>query len=49
MMAALEKAGIDIHALGEQLQIEGRDSFNESWNDLIKAIKSKGAALAATA
>ena len=48
-MAALEKAGIDIHALGEQLQIEGRDSFNESWDDLIKAIKSKGAALAATA
>ena len=34
-------AGIDVDALGEQLQIEGRDSFNKSWHDLMNAIDEK--------
>ncbi|MEE2907486.1 MAG: transaldolase [Planctomycetota bacterium] len=34
-------AGIDVDALGERLQIEGRDSFNDAWNDLMNAIDEK--------
>ncbi len=40
-IAACEAAGIDVSALGEQLQIEGRDSFNASWHDLMDAIDEK--------
>ncbi|MCH2153270.1 MAG: transaldolase [Phycisphaerales bacterium] len=35
------EAGVDVEALGEQLQIEGRDSFNKSWHDLMEAIEQK--------
>lgn len=34
-------AGVDVDALGERLQIEGRDAFNKSWDDLMKAIDEK--------
>ena len=39
------KAGIDIDALGTQLQDEGASSFAKSWNELMAVIESKIAAL----
>jgi transaldolase len=41
------KAGIDIDALGHQLQEEGAGSFVKSWNDLLECISSKSKALRA--
>ncbi|MGA9057438.1 MAG: transaldolase [Terriglobia bacterium] len=38
-------AGIDIDALGTQLQEEGAGSFVKSWNDLLECIASKSKAL----
>jgi len=38
-------AGIDIDALGEQLQVEGAKSFVNSWNELMGVIESKSAVL----
>jgi transaldolase len=43
---AVTKAGIDLDATAQTLQVEGRDSFDKSWNDLIACIDSKAAALA---
>jgi len=40
-VAKCNAAGIDVDALGERLQVEGRDSFNASWNDLMNAIDQK--------
>ncbi len=40
------KAGIDINALGVQLQDEGAKSFVKSWNELMNVIASKSASLA---
>ena len=39
-------AGIDIHALARQLQTDTASSFVKSWNELMRVITSKGAALA---
>jgi transaldolase len=39
------KAGIDVHALGAQLQEEGAASFVKSWNDLLARIEAKSKAL----
>jgi transaldolase len=39
------KAGISIDTLAGQLQDEGARSFMRSWNELMAAIASKGAAL----
>jgi transaldolase len=39
------KAGIDVDALGNQLQDEGAKSFVKSWNDLMSVITSKSAVL----
>jgi transaldolase len=38
-------AGVDVSALATQLQEQGADSFDKSWNDLLKVISSKTAAL----
>jgi len=38
-------AGVDVGALATRLQDEGADSFDKSWNDLLKVISSKSAAL----
>jgi transaldolase len=38
-------SGVDVDALATELQEEGADSFDKSWNDLLKVISSKGAAL----
>jgi transaldolase len=39
------KAGIDIDALGAQLQDEGASSFVKSWNELMEVIEYKSAAI----
>jgi len=39
------KAGIDIDALGQQLQVEGAAAFVKSWNELLGVIESKSAVL----
>jgi transaldolase len=36
-----EDAGIDLAALAQRLQDEGKDSFNKSWEDLLKTIGQK--------
>jgi transaldolase len=36
-----EGAGIDLEALAQRLQDEGKSSFNKSWEDLLKTIGSK--------
>jgi transaldolase len=41
------KAGIDLDALGTQLQEEGAGSFVKSWNDLMQCLASKSEALKA--
>jgi transaldolase len=45
VLRKLAKAGIDIDALGAQLQEEGASSFVKSWNELMTVIESKSAAL----
>jgi transaldolase len=44
-LAEFVKAGVDIDALGGQLQREGADSFVKSWDDLLECIIEKSAAL----
>ena len=39
------KAGVNLSALGAQLQEEGATSFVKSWNDLLNVLSSKTAAL----
>ena len=41
------KAGVNVDALGAQLQVEGAESFVKSWNDLLECIASKSKALKA--
>jgi transaldolase len=38
-------AGIDFHALAHSLQKDAAESFVKSWNELLRVIASKGAAL----
>ena len=45
VLAEFVKAGIDLGALGAQLQDEGAKSFVKSWNELMAVIASKGEAL----
>ena len=47
ILAAATAAGVDLSALATTLQIEGRDSFNKSWTDLLAKISAKREALAA--
>ena len=42
-MAQFASAGIDIDALGAELQEEGAKSFVESWNELMAVIESRSA------
>ena len=44
-LARFAAAGIDVHALSNQLQDEGAKSFVNSWNDLMGVISSKSAVL----
>ena len=38
-------AGVDVDALGRQLQVEGAKAFVQSWQDLLKSIETKSKAL----
>jgi transaldolase len=44
-LAAFTKAGLDIDALAEQLQVEGATAFVKSWNGLMQRIADKSGAL----
>lgn len=44
-LAEFAKAGIDVDALAARLQEEGAKSFVDSWNELLRVIDSKSAAL----
>jgi len=44
-LAQFTAAGINVEALGAQLQIEGAKSFVKSWNELMAVIASKSEAL----
>ena len=41
VIARFNKAGIDDAALAEQLQREGKQSFDKSWSELLKRIADK--------
>lgn len=45
-LAAFETVGIDHHALADQLQHDGADSFDASWRSLLASITSKHQQLA---
>ena len=45
VLARFAKAGIDVDALGVQLQEEGAKAFVKSWNELLAGIESKSAAI----
>src|SRR4029453_17500683 len=44
-LAELCKRGVEVGALGAQLQDEGAKSFVKSWNDLMQVITEKSALL----
>jgi transaldolase len=46
VLAEFKKAGVDVDALGAQLQEEGAKSFVDSWTELLKVIESKSAVVA---
>lgn len=45
VLAEFAQAGVDIAALAAQLQLQGCEAFNQSWNDLLAVIAGKSAAL----
>jgi len=47
MLAKFTEAGIDLDALAERLQQEGKESFNKSWESMIGSMESKREAVAA--
>jgi transaldolase len=45
ILAEYASAGVDVDALGRQLQVEGAKSFVKSWQDLLASIETKSKAL----
>lgn len=45
VLAEFAKTGIDVDALAERLQSEGKEAFVKSWNDMLESIESKRGAL----
>jgi transaldolase len=45
VLAEFTRAGVDHAALAAQLQREGTESFDKSWQDLMHRIESKSAKL----
>jgi transaldolase len=41
VLKEFEDAGIDVGALATRLQVEGKESFNKSWEELLKSIESQ--------
>jgi transaldolase len=46
VLAEFAKVGIDVDALAQRLQQEGKEAFVKSWNDMLESIESKRGALA---
>jgi transaldolase len=46
---AIERAGIDVAALGETLQRDGADAFVKSWDELLGVVERKSRQVAGTA
>ncbi|MAD19166.1 MAG: transaldolase [Planctomycetaceae bacterium] len=46
VLAGITGAGVDLEALAEQLQVEGRDSFDAAWHAMIADIAAKAEAVA---
>lgn len=47
VLAAFERAGVDVAALAERLQVEGAEAFVASWRSLLERIADKSKALTA--
>jgi transaldolase len=47
VLAEFEQAGIDVSALAARLQVEGKEAFNKSWEELLKSISDQRGASAA--
>jgi transaldolase len=47
-LAQFAAAGIDVHAVAQQLQQEGAQAFVDSWTELLQRIAGKRTALAET-
>ena len=45
VLKEFRSVGIDVVKLGADLQNEGTKSFDDSWQDLLKAIQAKSQAL----
>jgi transaldolase len=45
VLAEFSRAGVNIAELAEQLQREGAEAFNKSWNDLMACLRSKSQTL----
>ncbi|HEY6145142.1 MAG TPA: transaldolase family protein, partial [Solirubrobacterales bacterium] len=41
VLAEFEENGIDVAALATRLQVEGKESFNKAWEELLKAIEEQ--------
>ena len=41
VLAEFAEAGIDVAALATRLQVEGKESFNKSWEELLKSIEDQ--------
>jgi transaldolase len=49
ILSDFRKAGIDLDKLGEDLQSQGAKSFDDSWQNLLSAIETKGKSLQSVA
>jgi transaldolase len=45
VLAGITRAGVDLDALAERLQVEGRDSFDAAWHAMIADIAAKAEAV----
>jgi transaldolase len=45
VLTQFTKVGVDVDALAERLQQEGKEAFVKSWNDMLESIESKRGAL----
>jgi transaldolase len=48
-LAQFARAGVNVDALATQLQVDGAKAFVKSWQELLKRIAEKSAALTAAA